>query len=798
MITSFFAKINIFKSMTGKNVLDEAIKKIVYILVVLIPIWFLPTTINVLELNKQFLIVVLSIIALILWLVKILNTGELRIKNNIINFTLAAFLLVAILSTIFSVQAYGSLIGSENNLNFSLISIFSFIALAFLIVNNFKDIKEKFGLLFAFLISAAIACVYGFLQLWGGFIFSWEFAKNAAFNTVGSVNSFGIFSVITLIIVSALLFVVKNKGIKIFFSLLALLNLITIISINFLTLWIILAAGIFVLLLLALGHIIYLGRSVSWIALPMILLGLSLIFIFFRPNLSLGPQLSTEVGLSHKGSFSVVLNTIKQKPILGSGPETFAFNYAKYKPEIINQTAFWNVSFSNPAGEIYAMISDFGILGTISFVAILIVFVMGVIKNIINGKEDDVFKKFLNVGILSGWFAILVGWFLYPQSIVLTFVFWLLLAIYLIDNNIKEERIYNLRKNQKTLLISSLCFVVVIVLVIGLLYVSGTRYIADIIYGRGINLVQVDGDLNNGINKIVKATVVNPYQDNNYRALSQLFTIKLQQDALNEDLTQEEKSSLIQEDAINAINAATRTTTLSPRNASNWLLRGQVYRNLAGIVDGATDWAKTSYEEAIKLEPLNPFIYLELGRLYINQADLIAEQAKKDQGAQKTWEEYMSKAIKNTDKAIELKANYSDAYYTQAQIYDRQGKITEAIRKLEINKQLLPNDKNVAFQLAVLYYRAELFKKAKAEFIRAIVLDDNFSNARYFLGLLYDWEGSKEDAIDQFERIAQLNPDNEQVQDILANIRTGKPALGKAISAKSPADLLIEEQPINQ
>jgi hypothetical protein len=66
------------------------------------------------------------------------------------------------------------------------------------------------------------------------------------------------------------------------------------------------------------------------------------------------------------------------------------------------------------------------------------------------------------------------------------------------------------------------------------------------------------------------------------------------------------------------------------------------------------------------------------------------------------------------------------------------------------------------------------------------------------LGLLYDWEGDKESAIDQFNRISELNPDNEEIKAILVNIQSGNPALGKAISSKSPSELLIDEQPVNQ
>ncbi|MDP2947277.1 MAG: tetratricopeptide repeat protein, partial [Nanoarchaeota archaeon] len=111
-----------------------------------------------------------------------------------------------------------------------------------------------------------------------------------------------------------------------------------------------------------------------------------------------------------------------------------------------------------------------------------------------------------------------------------------------------------------------------------------------------------------------------------------------------------------------------------------------------------------------------------------------------------------------------------------------------------------PKDSGAAFQLGVLYYKDEQYDKAKAAFIKAIGIDENFSNARYFLGLLYDREGKKDDAIDQFDRIAKLNPDNEEIKQILENLKTGKPALGssKLGPPQQPSQIPIEEQPTGQ
>ena len=786
---SIFAKLNIFKSREGRDVLDETVRKIIYALIFLIPLWFLPITSSVVELGKQALMVLLVVVALILWSIRVLNRGEIRWKGNILNIAIGIFALIAILATIFSIRPYGSLVGWSDHMNGSLINILCFIALYFLIVNSFKGLKETFNLLFTFIISSAIVSILGILQI----------VKVISFNTIGSINALGIFVTVVTILLIALLFVVKRKGIKIFFLLLGLLNLVILFGINFWVLWLVLAIGMAVILVFGLMQMVKLGEKISWVALPIVLLALSLIFLFFKPSLPFKSNLPVEVSLSYKSGLSVISQTLKTNPVLGTGPETFAFNYAKYKPEGINQTAFWNVRFVNAPAEIYSLTSDMGILGLLGFLAILILFAIRAVSSLIKEKEEnDILKRFLNIGFFAGWISLAVCWFIYFQSFVLIFMLWILMSCFLIEEPALKEKIYNLKKSPKVLLIASLIFMVIIVLVIGLLYVTGTRYVADIIYTRGVNLVQVKGDVDGGLNKIIKSTVINPYEDNAYRALSQLFVVKLQQDAVNDKLTQQEKASLIQTDAVNAINSATQITTLSPKDASNWLLRGQVYRGLIRIIDGASEWAESSYNEAIKLEPSNPFAYLELGRLYADRADIIVEEARSNQETRKTWDGYIAKAMENFDQAIKLKSNYSDAYFEQAKLYDRQGKLPEAIQKLEINKQLSPKDSNMAFQLGVLYYRSEQFKKAKAEFIRAIVLDDNFSNARYFLGLLYDWEGDRESAFDQFNRIAELNPDNEQIKTILANLNAGKPALGKPISAKRPSELLIDQQPVNQ
>jgi tetratricopeptide (TPR) repeat protein len=244
--------------------------------------------------------------------------------------------------------------------------------------------------------------------------------------------------------------------------------------------------------------------------------------------------------------------------------------------------------------------------------------------------------------------------------------------------------------------------------------------LADIRYFQGIRAWQ-KGDLDKGINLLERAIKSNSNLDLYQRDISQLYLREL-----NEALEKKEDGQKIQNLTFLCINSAKRATEISKNDVSNWNNLGFIYRNLISLVGGADDWAIKSYQKAIELEPKNPYIFNEMGLIYLAKSDL-------------------EKAKENFQKAIELKSDY------------------------------LPSH----FQLGILYYNENQIEEAKNEFLKAISIDQNYSNARYFLGLIYDKEGKKDLAIEQFEKIEKLNPENQEVKRILENLREGKSALGE-------------------
>jgi tetratricopeptide (TPR) repeat protein len=110
---------------------------------------------------------------------------------------------------------------------------------------------------------------------------------------------------------------------------------------------------------------------------------------------------------------------------------------------------------------------------------------------------------------------------------------------------------------------------------------------------------------------------------------------------------------------------------------------------------------------------------------------------------------------------------------------------------------LAPNDIGVLFQLGLLYYQDNNLDNSRLSLERAISLNENYANARYFLGLIYDKQGDKDKAIEQFENIAKTNPDNQEIQKILNNLMAGRSAL-KEISPPAKAPEKREKPPISE
>ncbi len=771
--------------MNSNAILEKISKGSLYVLAFLLPLWFLPFTQDILNFQKQTLLIVFVLLSLVAWFARVVSKGEFALSLNWLHVPVLVLILSVALSSFFSLWRYGSFWGWPLNVSDSFLTIIALTIMYFLIVNSAQGEEGLFHFFLVSILSTVLAGIYTILQLYQIFLIPLQFTKNATFNTVGSTNSVAVLAASFLPLTLAMAFASKVL-LRWILWILAVLLLAIVLLINAFISWIVLGAGLLVLLAFGMWNLKK-RAAFGWISFPMALLFVAVFFMIFRVALPGAPVSPLEVSPSRSAQIGMLQQVFSQGPralLFGTGPGTFIFDYAKYHPAVLNQTIFWGTRFTSGAAEVLDWLITKGVLGGGAFIIVLLLALFLGIRALVNSKGDATASWMVGLGVLASFVAIGVGQAVYSSNLTLSFLSWVLLGGVGVMTTSFQKKI-SIAPPSFLAVISSFLFLLVLIFGVGLLFLGGQKYAAEMQYYRGAQAFS-QGNFQGGLSKIVAAARLNPAVDLYWRDLAQLYLVQVNQISQDATLSADQKTQQTQTAVSNATLAANQAITANPANIENWNVRGFIYRNLVGA-QGADTFAIASYQNAVTLEPASPFSWTELGRVYFLQAQSLATQ-KNTEDQQKAA---LQKALENLNKAVSLKADYAPANYLIALVYDQQGKSEDAIKKLEETQILAPNDIGLAFQLGVIYYQKNSLDKAQSEFEKAKTINPNYANARYMLGLVYDKQKQKDKAIEEFKKVAELNPDNEQIKKILANLATGKSALSGIQVSQPP----IQENP---
>ena len=161
------------------------------------------------------------------------------------------------------------------------------------------------------------------------------------------------------------------------------------------------------------------------------------------------------------------------------------------------------------------------------------------------------------------------------------------------------------------------------------------------------------------------------------------------------------------------------------------------------------DAAVAAYQKAIQLNPNYALAYYNLGNALSKQKKLDA-------------------AVAAYEKAIQLNPNYALAYYHLGNALSEQKKLDAAVAVLQKVIQLNPNDATGYIILGVLLFQQNKSDAAVATLQKVFKLpeDDSTISRRYkytfaynTLGLVFQEQGKLKEAIQQFDKAEEINPD---------------------------------------
>ena len=669
------------KKLPNLITLCEAITKYsIYAVVFLLPIFFLPWTSNVLDFNKQTLLVLLSFVAMFAWMVKALVSGKLSLVCTKVNFAVLFFVLVLSGSTIFSLDKYGSFWGWPRVSSESLITIICFAFIYFLISNVFS--KQRIVSVVKLLgLSASLAILIGVFQLFGIFL-PFDFAKTASFNTVGMVGGLGLFMAV-LLPVFIVFEIYGKKWEKIVFAITIGLSVIALVLINYtIVWWIALASSALFILFAVVKRDLF---DLRWLGIPMFFAALALFFIVLQFQLPT-PEKPLEVYLKQSVGFEIAKNTLKESSILGSGPGTFSYDFSKHRNANSIQGALWNLRFDSAGSKALTVLATTGVLGFLAFLALVGTALFYGVRFMLEKKpakdNQSIYFSVFSLVVLVGVVSQVITYFVYGSNLTFDFLFFFLIACFVGLTTLEKKEI-TLKPSSMLTLFVTFTATISFIFGLGVLVLDGQRYVAEIYHTKGIRALSV-GQVDKSLQNLERSVSLNSNADIYLTRLSETYLLNLTRVVQDESLSDEDKSRITKLMVNNSVNAAKLATDVSPNNSSNWFARGFAYQNLIGTIAGAEDWALSSYEQAFLLDPKSPIYPTQKGIVYMAKANISEEES-----------ENLNNAKKEFGKALELKPDYAPAHYQLGVIYYQEKDFTKAIEKFEQVAQLNPNNEQI-------------------------------------------------------------------------------------------------------
>lgn len=762
----------------------------VYLLFFLLPLFFLPWSTSVLEHNKQLLLVVLSIVALVAWLGQMVMTKHLTFRSGWLNIIPGALLLAVLISAATSFAGYQSWVGQASQEYVSFLSIAMYIVLFYVLMNNASGTQIQRNVLFAVLLSSAIAGLIAILGMFNLAHLPFEFAQSKGFNTVGTLNSLVTF-LTAVMFVGLAMWLVSNQGrdrviplgnfgkiMRVLIVLVTIFDLVALIAIDFRVFWIICIIG--VLLLAAFGFI----QSQEFpnpkrFALPLVVLLVSILLLFLPSPLRL--QLPVVVSPSYGTSWNITkaaLGSNSGNMLFGTGPGTYVHDYLAFKPAAVNASQFWSFRFDRSKSDFITMFAMSGIIGTALWLALMIWVAQKALSRLIFERDHEEWK--MTYVIFVGWALLFVSHLLYSSNLTMQFMLWGFTGLLASQVMLKLWNT-DFGRSPRLGLATSFAFVLVAVGVLASLFVTGQSYAAEVAFAQAIKADRAGASVDEVVGHLKKAVSLNSLSDTYYRnlAAAQLEQAKQKVAAAGGTELTTEQTQEVNNFVSAAIESSTRATTLEPNFVANWTVRGAIYRDVMSFAQGAEDLAAQMYLNAAQLESANPIHRTNLGRVYLNVASRArslknAEDAELAKTATEQETRLLTTAEQAFTSAIQLKNDYLPAHYYLAATFERQGRLEEAATRLAALRNNNQADIGVAFQLSQMLIRLQRYDLATKELERIVGLKPDYSNALWYLASMYEVGKKPSDAIKMIEKVVELNPDNELAKTRLARMKRGE------------------------
>lgn len=778
----------------GSDVIERwllsAAQYVLLVAAVLVPIWFWPQAQLSLGFTKSFEMMVGVAVATIIFSLFVLRIGVVRIVAPLVLIPLWGMALVSFASALLSGDRFDALLGDTMQIGTA-----GFIAVLALTTTGAALILDSKSAVMRFLLSFSILAFV--LQAWHvvRLLVGPEFLSFGVFGTntvslLGSFNDMALFSGLIIILSIVALLQLPIRGLALgFVGVNIALGIFLLAVINFFLVWLVIGFFTLLVFLYTLTRDRLLGAregvAVAVLSRPVLVIvgtvcAISAVFVVAGSYL--GTTLSTALSVQYievRPSFPTTLDIAgavyrDDGAFLGVGPNRFEDAWRSHKNPVINETLFWNTSFTAGSGYVPTLFVTLGIVGGI--ICLIFLGALGLVgyRSLVTAGSADPFWYFVATAAFAAAAYIWGMSFLYVPGTALlligAFFAGLVLAAYgqLVPAAV---RVYSFTDNRARAFVLIAVVMTVITLLIAALFIVSKQYVAHVVYANAVaeaaanpNAEQLDIELQRATNLYESDLFITQ------RVQLRLGIIRGLLDIQEPSPADIERFNAA---AVEALALAGQAVTNDTSNPQNHLLLGSVYGvlSIAGATSTTRELASASFARARELDPQNPEYALIEAQLSAREGNL--ERAR----------EYLN-------QALTLKRNYVDALYLLSQVEVSQGNTEAALASARAIVTIEPENPARYFQLGALLLGNRDLAGAREAFSVAVAIDTNFANARYLLALIDLEEGNRDAALAQLKVVQATNQDNVQLAALIGQLESGQtvpPPLGITTPVDEPA-----------
>ncbi len=731
-----------------------------------LPLIFIPNPVAPFDYTKVLVVIGGVFIALVLYSLSVLRSGTISVGISSTLCALWAIVIMASISSALSGDFKDSFIGDLFSTHATaFVAILALIPTVWLLLRPSKGSVMRLYVLIA--ISTFILVLFHVLRI----IFGPEFLSFNVFTTttatpVGSWNDLALFLGLTVILsLVALEQLTLTRMGRVLFASVTIVALGMLGVINFFTVWIILGITSLVMIVYALGKDRFTGGQLSFAsgqgmnttALTTALVVFAASVLFVVGGSTLGGFISkytnisyVEVRPSFEATADIARNVYQENAFLGIGANKFTDAWRLYKDTSINNTVFWNTEFNAGNGYITTFFVTTGVLGGIAWLIFLITYLVTGIRTLLSSTSGDRMWYFIGVSSFVGAAYIWGMSVVYVPGVVILLFGALCTGVSLVAFkalSATPSRIVVIGANRRTGFVLTLVVITIIIVSVSILYALGRHYSSVYTFNESILSMQ-QGIAIDELERKVESAYQLSTSDVFARRIAEYQLARMNNLVTRTQPTQEEQLQF-QNASVMGVNAAQQAIAMDSQEPSNWSVLGGIYSVLASVgIEGAQERALEALTKSRELNPRNPLPYLE---------SAIVEGRAGNYDSARAY----------IQQSINLKPNFTEAFFFLTQLEIATGNVEAAIRSTQAVITLEPQNAARYYQLGVLENSRQNSAGAIAAFEQAVALDENYANARYLLALVYDEQGRSEDAKKQLETVLALNPGNAEVTALL-------------------------------